>query len=104
MSTVNRDYIVRQIREFAECNEECGEKFYYGQGCSACGWGKIIEIVKNAPEEEVMEVVRCKDCRYYRDFYDELRCSVFTGSCDRPYPTGPDDFCSYGERRSDETD
>ena len=50
------------------------------------------------------EVIRCKDCKFYRDYYGERRCSVFTGSYDNPFPTDPDDFCSYGERRSDETD
>ena len=38
--------VVEQIREFVECNDECEKKFYYGQGCSACMWGKMVELVK----------------------------------------------------------
>ena len=49
----------------------------------------------NAIGKVYVEVVRCKDCRYYNPM-DE----------NKPYPCGygiymcnKDDFCSYGERR-----
>ena len=45
---------------------------------------------------DVVEVVRCKDCKHRRDY----------GMCDHPQAVGwdaiapeDDDFCSYGERR-----
>ena len=51
------------------------------------------------------EVVRCKYCKHYVQFLrdkKECRCTIFSGCYDRPYPTEPDDFCSYGERREGE--
>ena len=44
------DWIVEKLEEFAEC-KDCNEngiseKFYYGQGCKACMWKKIIDIVR----------------------------------------------------------
>ena len=42
------------------------------------------------------ELVRCKECRYWRTREDETRC------CVREYATEcwrADDFCSYGERK-----
>lgn len=63
---------------------------------------KLIEhIEKNAPVADVVEVVRCKDCKYWtRDG---------NGYCDdESYCNNPDgldnyakpgDYCSYGERK-----
>lgn len=39
---------------------------------------------------DYVEVVRCKDCANWRH-----------GDCFRIELTGPDDFCSYGERRGE---
>jgi cystathionine beta-lyase family protein involved in aluminum resistance len=42
----NKEAVIKQIQEYAECKEECKNNFYYGQGCKACAWNKMIEIVK----------------------------------------------------------
>ena len=62
------------------------------------------KAIVNAPTVDAVEVVRCKDCKHYVQFLQdskECRCTIFSGCYDRPYPTDPDDFCSYGERRTD---
>lgn len=47
---------------------------------------------------DAVEVVRCKDCiHWYRD-YGENKCLEFAD-----IPLEPNDFCSHGERRKDET-
>ena len=52
-------------------------------------------INRNENEEEVInvkwceEVVRCKDCRWYRNFDG---CFFSTAECE------PEHFCSWGER------
>lgn len=51
------------------------------------------------PASDVATVVRCKDCKNYHEFISEHRCVIFNGANERPYPTDPDDFCSYGERK-----
>ena len=53
----------------------------------------FIGVIRRQPE-----LVRCKDCRYYRWESD---------MCDYPYATAQnvvheDDFCSKAERRTDE--
>ena len=61
-------------------------------------------VIDGTPTIDAVEVVRCKDCKHYAQFLQdnkECRCTIFSGCYDRPYPTEPDDFCSYGERRSD---
>ena len=53
---------------------------------------------------DVVEVVRCKDCKHYnnkRTFYDDDVCEILY-YCDGVHRTACErDFCSYGERRED---
>ena len=78
----------------------------------ADGWNSAIEIIENAPSVDAVEVVRCKDCKYWHEE---------TGWCDQhswfieedgepchPWESNnwkmlnEDDFCSYGERKDNE--
>lgn len=60
---------------------------------------KMLELI---PAADVVEVVRCKDCKFafpYRNYYYcENEDSPFTNSDWAVCPNG-DDFCSYGERK-----
>lgn len=55
----------------------------------------------NEPTADVVEVVRCKDCKYWGGITFGNICRRWTGlnvkNC-----TKPNDFCSYGERRETE--
>ena len=53
---------------------------------------------------DLVEVVRCKDCRFYRT--DSLYCRANnTGYCaDDEIIKSPNHFCGYGERRTDDAD
>ena len=51
----------------------------------------VIKRIEEFPTEDVIEVVRCKDCK----FYGNGDCSV--QSVRSMYPN---DYCSYGERRN----
>lgn len=64
------------------------------------GATKIVERIYSAPIVDVVEVVRCKDCKYRKtaecSMYVECDCgSQHTWECDN-------DFCSYGERKCEE--
>ncbi len=52
----------------------------------------VIKRIEEFPTEDTVEVVRCKDCK----FYGNGDCSV--QSVRNMYPN---DYCSYGERRND---
>ena len=73
--------------------------------------GDLVDTFAEIPAADVMEVVRCRECKYWGDEAGELqrsdgvlfaRCKVHnylldgrhTGWC----PT-ENDFCSYGERK-----
>lgn len=55
---------------------------------------KKPETIKGA---DLVPVIRCKDCRYFRKFLRECeRSGALT-----MYPLHDTDFCSYGERREE---
>ena len=59
------------------------------------------EDVDDAPTVDAVEVVRCKDCKHWNEqdnIFSGCRCTCWKGIWDY---TKPDDFCSYGERRTD---
>lgn len=77
------------------------------------GAHKIIERIKCAPavhepaksefkrmaaQMGYVLVVRCKDCKYYKPDEYEFGCECDSGLV---YVKANDDFCSYGERRTD---
>ena len=62
-------------------------------------WCLKVSEIENAPTVDAVEVVRCKDCKYMYE-----RMSVCTKVKVRGeilhIRVEPDDFCSYGERRT----
>lgn len=60
---------------------------------------QIVNRLRNDPQAEWVEIVRCKDCKWYND--RERMCNDLMGF-GRYWK--PDDFCSYGKRRTDEPD
>lgn len=59
-----------------------------------------VRIIKDAPTVDAVEVCRCKDCKRCRPWKNKWgasghQCKLFGADID------PDDFCSYGERRTD---
>ena len=65
----------------------------------------FCKLVAGEPTVEAAPVVRCKDCKQYRIFIGRDMCAknakmlnwVEVGLC----ATGSNDFCSYGEKRSE---
>lgn len=73
-----------------------GKLKHWGDREDWCLHGEEIEeLIESAPTIDAVPVVRCKDCKYYKP--DEYECG-----CDYGLPcVKADDFCSYGERRTD---
>ena len=67
--------------------------------------------VRHAPAADVVEVVRCKDCKYYAAMITDTVSgdmeTVPWGICAQPwfnsdeYDVQENGYCSYGERRMD---
>lgn len=61
----------------------------------------FLNMIFNAPTVDAVPVVRCKDCKGWcaeeiaKQYGVDRYCTMTT------IPTNADDFCSYGERRTD---
>ena len=61
----------------------------------------VIDWIKNQPTVDAVEVVRCKDCKHYDK--DALWCNINSPMfSEEHYNWYEDDYCSCGERRTDE--
>ena len=54
-----------------------------------------VSTLETVPSADVVEVVRCKDCKHYKGLAE---CEVI-GDCMGTYG-----FCAWGERKDNETD
>lgn len=66
---------------------------------SAFGGPLIVRAIEEAPAEDVVEAIKCRDCKYALVGKDsKLRCDIL-------YPSlswvESDDFCSYAERKEE---
>lgn len=65
-----------------------------------------ICALKDIPSADVVEVVRCKDCKWYMEYIPRKGesammcfCNCCIGGQGKKKPT---DYCSYGERKEDD--
>lgn len=63
----------------------------------------VEDLIDAQPAVDAVEVVRCKDCKFYTE--SKNRCDhpcmdYDVERYDQWLEMNPDDFCSYGERRA----
>lgn len=59
------------------------------------------DVVRKAPKVDAVEVVRCKDCKHYRNGICEQIEYIMDGYYHGTFEEKrPDDFCSYGEKKN----
>lgn len=62
------------------------------------------KAVEESPTIDAVEVVRCRDCVHRELWRSGYRCKLNADPYAGPVVDGgSDEFCSYGERRTDET-
>lgn len=81
-------------------NDLISRKWLLENHKSHMGFLGVRKLIQEAPVVDAVEVVRCKDCKYYKKGSCELH-SVWPDEYSTGYDCRPDDddFCSYGERR-----
>lgn len=63
-------------------------------------WSNAIDFINTIAKSSI-DIVRCKECKYYIDNMPEDSTDDECRWRSEEQPN-PDDFCSYGERKSDE--
>ena len=69
----------------------------YSSYCLEYVYKWLFECFEEA-DCDMVEVVRCKDCKHLGVTYGEYWCDRTLDS----HPTDKDNFCSYGERKKDD--
>ncbi len=91
---IEREEVLKEQKTFTEYDEG---------GWDAAVRAVPVDAIKNFPAADVVEVVRCKDCKHY-DKHGYKICTLHSEPSDQ-FGAGVniymerDDFCSYGERR-----
>lgn len=62
-------------------------------------WNDAVSLVGSMPSADAVEVVRCRECKYWE--YDAI---FYDGWCRGKHQGNPDWFCADGERREDDND
>lgn len=102
------EYIKRSavFEQFDNADADVCETDDFGGVDYGFGMKNIKELINAIPVADVAEVVRCKDCKYYRESR-VLAPNKFCFRLNHPtepgkigYNFGDDDFCSHGERKA----
>lgn len=86
------DYIDRQLTIKAMSDSTCDRD---SAGYAYMFVGDAVALLETQPSADVVEVVRCKDCKYNGNQDGLVECSLFYAMGDQ------NGFCSFGERRLD---
>lgn len=73
---------------------------YTGYALSA---NEVAMAVENAPTVDAVEVVRCRECKWWRGPIYGNRCSYHSGPNHTEFYDA-DEFCSRGERKGGDAD
>lgn len=94
MTYINKEDLLATInevweRKYVRCNYQPLSDVYR----------MIIRRINRAPVADVVNVVRCKNCKYYEPYKKPVE--DFDGKCfARNCETDEQDFCNYGERET----
>lgn len=84
---IDSEILWKKLHEAGGCGAE--------KGSWADGWDKAIDeairLLDEMPTADVVEVVRCEDCKYYYTHYHHCRKFSAIRACDN--------YCSFAERK-----
>lgn len=95
---IDADKLCKGLKDMAKYQEPYKQSTILG----------VVSTIENAPTADVVEVVRCKDCKHWNnEGYDPILESAW-GECQKSFDdyhcceTTEDDYCSYGEKERKE--
>lgn len=102
---IEREALLNRIKTLQETESATVGKKQFADGYFF-GLDEAEIIAMQAPAADVVEVVRCKDCKYFKP--NAILGVIECGTCIRVSSFEPleltnrieSDYCSYGERRS----
>lgn len=61
-------------------------------------YNDVVNAIRQAPTVDAVEVVRCKDCIYFKE--SKITNRAYCDWHREHFETYPNDYCCYGERRT----
>lgn len=108
---ISRSALIAHIGDLGIDPEDDTTFLTTGQAC-AIAHKCIVEMVKEEPAVDAVEVVRCKNCKHWHEktgwCYHHSHFVTSDGEACHPWESvewkmfEENDFCSYGERRADD--
>ena len=107
-----RDYILEEIDEIIG-NINFSSPYQNDNDLIVSGLERARDVIYNADIKDVVEVVRCKDCKYRGDYGCPMYSEEYIDTWDDGYHefecvehdnTHDEGFCDRGERKEDEYD
>lgn len=92
---ISRKAAIAYIREQSEECQKAFEELGGESGIYADAYNDLAEDFHSIPAADMVEVVRCKDCKYNRGSHKCLNPDSFFAV------PKDDDFCSYGTRKEE---
>lgn len=105
MSLIDREILMETLGMSVEC-EECQYHDQYLCNKSP-DWVVCCEAIADAPAVEAVQVTRCRDCTFFREFDDDYRRRWRTnweGACSywNHHSTYKNWFCAIAKKRGEE--
>lgn len=90
MAYIDRDLLYEAITDLP-----------FTEGCAVYDSYDVENTIRNFPEADVVEVIRCKDCIYKHtaESIPLTYCKVLSLGIVRPVIIEDNDFCSFGKRK-----
>lgn len=98
---INADELKEQLKEYSPTT---GQKDDYCDGKNYM-WSVAKNLINKMPSADVVEVVRCKDCKYreeYKIFGRPTAYYCLRGCVDSNLSLNENDYCCWGERKETE--
>ena len=94
---IDADTLLKSAVSKFKCVPSVGV-IYFGNGEEIFDGEDLQDFIRAMPTADVVEVVRCKDCKYFTKerIADTIECICKNGG--GMINISPDSFCSYGER------
>lgn len=86
---------------------ECKDCFHYCVCDCDVNFGLYVECPQYKSISDVIAVVKCKDCKYWKNTGVDTITELHWGVCQKPLgdyrycETAEYDYCSYGERKEE---
>lgn len=101
MRLINADELIASIDDRRKKHDApFVHPFFYSCGIHD-GYASALSLIINTPTVDAVPVVRCKDCEHYRNGICEKIEYIMDGYYHGTFDVKrPDDFCSYGVKKS----